>query len=61
MPTIVETATGKKTISAQIATFDSRPVPNHSASSGARARIGVACAATRYGETGRSEADRSQQ
>ena len=32
-------------------TLPARPGPNHSASSGARARIGVAWAATRYGES----------
>jgi hypothetical protein len=47
MPTIVATATGKKTISAQMTTLPGSPGPNHSAMSGARARIGVACAATR--------------
>ena len=47
MPTIVAIATGKKTISAQMTTLAVRPGPNHSASSGARARIGVAWAATR--------------
>ena len=49
MPTIVATATGKNTISAQMTTLPASPGPNHRAISGARARIGVACAATRYG------------
>ena len=47
MPTIVATATGKNTISAQMTTLPSSPGPNHRAMSGARARIGVAWAATR--------------
>ena len=46
MPTIVATAIGKNTIRLQMITFDSRPVPNQIASSGAIARTGVACAAT---------------
>ena len=54
IPTIVAIATGKNTISAQMTTLPSSPGPNHRAMSGARARIGVACAATRYGETRRS-------
>ena len=47
MPTIVAMATGKKTMSAQMTTLLSSPGPNHRASSGARARIGIAWAATR--------------
>jgi len=46
MPTIVPTAMGKKQMSAQMSTRLPRPVPNHSAMRGAKARIGVACAAT---------------
>ena len=58
IPTIVETAIGKNTIRAQMTTLLVRPGPNHSASSGARARIGVAWAATMYGETIRSTSAR---
>ena len=47
MPTIVAMATGKNTISEQMTTLLSSPVPNHKTSSGARARIGIAWAATR--------------
>ncbi len=54
IPTIVAIATGKKTISAQMTTLPRSPGPNHRAMSGARARIGVACAATRYGDSRRS-------
>ena len=54
IPTIVETAIGKKTMSPQITTLLVSPGPNHSASSGASARIGVAWAATMYGEIRRS-------
>ena len=54
MPTIVATATGKNTISVVMTSFDASPVPNHRAISGARARIGVAWAATRYGLRSRS-------
>ena len=54
IPTIVATATGKNTISEQMTTLPARPGPNHKAMSGARARIGVAWAATRYGEASRS-------
>ena len=46
-PTMVATAIGKKTMSAQMMTLDRSPVPNQSAIKGASARIGVACAATR--------------
>ncbi len=53
-PTIVATAIGKKTIRAQMRTLLPRPLPNQSAISGASARIGVACAATMYGESSRS-------
>ena len=51
MPTIVATATGKNTMSAQMRTLPSSPGPNHNAMSGARARMGVAWAATRYGDS----------
>ena len=44
---MVATAIGKKTISAQMMTLETSPVPNQSAMSGASARMGVACAATR--------------
>ena len=54
MPTIVATATGKNTMRPQITTLLTRPGPNHNASNGASARIGVAWAATRYGEMSRS-------
>ena len=46
MPTMVAIAIGKKTMSAQIATRASSPPPNQMSSSGARARIGIAWAAT---------------
>ena len=49
-PTAVETATGKNTMSEQITILLSNPGPNHRMSSGARARIGVDWAATRYGD-----------
>jgi hypothetical protein len=51
---MVATATGKKTINAQMTTLVTRPVPSHRTSNGARTRIGIACAATRYGESSRS-------
>jgi hypothetical protein len=54
IPTIVATATGKNTMSAQMTILPVRPSGNHRAISGARARIGVAWAATRYGERTRS-------
>jgi hypothetical protein len=54
MPTIVAIATGKNTIRAQITTLLASPLPNHSTSSGARTRIGIAWAATRYGDASRS-------
>jgi len=54
IPTIVAMATGKKTIRAQMTTLLSRPDPNHSTRSGARTRIGMAWAATRYGDAIRS-------
>jgi len=54
MPTMVAIAIGKKTISAQMTTRASRPPPNQMSSSGARARIGTACAATMYGDSTRS-------
>ena len=47
MPTIVATATGKKTISVVITSLDDSPLPNHRTMSGASARTGVAWAATR--------------
>ena len=47
MPTMVATATGKNTIRVVITSLLASPVPNHSAISGASARIGVAWAATR--------------
>ena len=47
MPTIVATATGKKTMSVVITSLETRPDPNHSTISGARASTGVAWAATR--------------
>ena len=54
MPTIVAMVIGKKTIRAQITTRASSPPPNQMSSSGARARIGTAWAATMYGERTRS-------
>ena len=54
MPTIVLTSTGKKTIKAQIRTFENMPAPNQMTSSGATATIGMAWLATRNGETMRS-------
>ena len=39
-PTMVATAIGKKTMSAQMMTLDRSPVPNQSAIKGASARIG---------------------
>ena len=53
MATIVLTATGKKTMSATMTEWAKSPLPNHSAMSGASARIGTAWAATRYGESTR--------
>ncbi len=41
-------------MSEQMTTFPGSPGPNHRAISGARARIGVAWAATRYGDRSRS-------
>ena len=40
-------------MSAQMSSRLASPVPNHSAMSGASARMGVACAATMYGESRR--------
>ena len=45
-PTVVATTIGKKQMRAQMSTLDSSPLPNQSTISGARARIGVAWAAT---------------
>ena len=47
---MVLTATGKKSMSATMTEWANNPLPNHSAMSGASARIGTAWAATRYGE-----------
>ena len=46
MPTIVAIVIGKKTMSAQTTTRAESPPPNQMSSSGASARIGIACAAT---------------
>ena len=51
---MVAMAIGKNTMSAQITTRASSPPPNQMSSSGARARIGTACAATMYGDSTRS-------
>ena len=54
IPTIVAMATGKKTINEQMTALLRTPVPNQTTRRGARARIGTACAATRYGEASRA-------
>ena len=41
-PTTVLTRIGKNTISAQISTFEDKPSPNHTTSSGASAIMGMA-------------------
>ena len=48
-PITVLTSTGKKTISAQISTFEAKPLPSQMKSSGAIATTGMAWVATMYG------------